>query len=188
MKEAARQPEDRVRKALGVFGERRGQPPHTSAACADNLGQGARSHSRRSLAGRANSADEAASPRSPRRRKPWAYQTSWSPLAVVAGQRARTVRILDNLVEGVAQGIHVATSTARSVGRESAGEVMISRNVVRVLIPIVYNRGRHAIFVGNTRRLSILDNVAELTRSGKEEVTPLDGIRLYGVSSRTIGP
>ncbi|MFI0445509.1 hypothetical protein [Actinomadura sp. 6N118] len=100
---------------------------------------------------------------------------------VVAGQRARTVRVLDNLVDGAAQGIHVATSVAATATRESAGEVMVSRNVVRVLIPLVYNRGRHAVFVGNVRRLSVLDNVAELIRIGKEEVTPADGVRVYGV-------
>lgn len=100
---------------------------------------------------------------------------------VVGGQRARTVRILDNLVDGAAQGIHVAASTARATGRDSASEVMISRNTVRVLIPVVYNRGRHAIFVGNTRRLSVLDTVAELNRIGKEELTPVDGVRVHGV-------
>src|SRR5205809_701836 len=43
---------------------------------------------------------------------------------VVAGTRVGTVQILDNIVEGVAQGIHVGTSDAGRRGRETADCVM----------------------------------------------------------------
>ncbi|MGY1617342.1 DUF6519 domain-containing protein [Geodermatophilus sp. SYSU D00691] len=103
---------------------------------------------------------------------------------VVAGRRARTIRVLDNVVSGVCQGIHVGTSDPTTRGRDLAEDVLISRNVVSVSLPALYNRGRHAVFVGNVGRLAVLETFAELRRLHNEERSPVDGIRVIG----TFGP
>jgi hypothetical protein len=103
---------------------------------------------------------------------------------VVAGTGLTTVQILDNLVEGTIQGVHVAASDARRPGREEAGEVMIARNIIHVFVPIQHDRERHAIFVGNTRSLHVLDTMATLTRPDAEfgqQGTAVEAVRVHGV-------
>ena len=107
---------------------------------------------------------------------------------VVAGTRVGTVQIRDNLVEGAIQSIHVGVSAAEQPGQESAGAVVIARNVVHALVPVNHDRDRHGIFVGNARSIHVLDTVATLRRLGKPTgdapPTPVEGIRIHG----TLGP
>lgn len=105
---------------------------------------------------------------------------------VVAGRRVGTAVIRDNLVEGTVQGIHVGTSDARRTGREIAGEVVVTTNVVHSLVPFAYDRDRHAVFVGNARSVHVLDTVATLERPDDEpgpslKATGVEGIRVHGV-------
>ena len=104
---------------------------------------------------------------------------------VVGGTRVGTVRILDNVVEGVVQGIHVGASSRRVQGRETVDEVQISRNVVHLNVPPTYDRERHAVFVGNARTVHVLDTIASLKRTVKTgeavaNATPVDGVRVHG--------
>jgi hypothetical protein len=100
---------------------------------------------------------------------------------VVGGTVAGTIQILDNLVEDTVQGIHVGISDAQE-GAEAADEVMIARNHVHAFVPQLYDRDRHAIFVGNARSVHVLDTVATLRRPGvwKLPPTPVEGIRIHG--------
>jgi hypothetical protein len=105
---------------------------------------------------------------------------------VVGGARADTVVVRDNLVEGTIQGIHVGVS-GRGEARLSAGEVMISRNIVHALVPAVYAQDRHAVFVGNARSVHVLDTVATLTRPDRDlsrVQSSVDAVRVQG----TLGP
>jgi hypothetical protein len=92
--------------------------------------------------------------------------------------------VLDNLVEGAVEGIHVGVSDAGRPGRERADTVVISRNVVHALVPRFHDRGRHAVFVGNARSVHVETTAATLRRTGKGRlpptVTPVDGIRVHG--------
>ena len=102
---------------------------------------------------------------------------------VVAGTRLGTAQVLDNLVEGAVQGIHVGVSHADVGGREQAGEVVLRGNVVHGVVPRAYDRDRHAVFVGNARSVHVIDTVASVTRTGKvtgPDPTPIEGIRLHG--------
>jgi len=102
---------------------------------------------------------------------------------VVGGSSATTVRVLDNVVEGTIQGIHVGVSE-RDRERGSIDSVIVARNVVHALVPASYDRDRHGVFVGNVRSLHVVDNVATLRRVGGEAVrapTPVEGVRVHGV-------
>ncbi len=99
---------------------------------------------------------------------------------VVAGSRAETTQILDNLVESAVQGIHVGVSDASTPQREAAGEVVVLGNVIHLLVPVDYQRDRHAVFVGNARSVHVKDTVASLTRIGAGAGTLVEAIRVYG--------
>ena len=83
---------------------------------------------------------------------------------VISGTRVGSVQVLDNVIEGAVQGIHIGASNARVSGRERVEEIMVARNVVHLSIPAGYRRERHAVFIGNARSASVLDTVATLTR------------------------
>ncbi len=105
---------------------------------------------------------------------------------VVGGAIIGTVQVLDNVVEGVVQSIHIGASDAHQAGREQADEVVVSHNVIHALVPSSYDRDRHGIFVGNARSIHIVDTNATLTRPGKPtpRATPVEGIRVHGVLGR----
>jgi len=102
---------------------------------------------------------------------------------VVGGSVAELVQVVDNLVVGTVQGIHIGTS-GPVAGREAAGEVLLSRNTVHLLVPATYTRDRHAVFVGSARTVHVLDTTATLQRTGRAVLgrgtTPVDAIRLFG--------
>ena len=104
---------------------------------------------------------------------------------VVAGSTVGTARIDDNLVEGTVQGIHVGVSDAKQGARDSADAVIVSRNVVHAVVPAVFPRDRHGVFVGNARSIHVVDTVATLRRIGVNpagaQPTPVEGIRIHGV-------
>jgi hypothetical protein len=94
-----------------------------------------------------------------------------------------TVQVVDNVVDGTVQGIHVGTSD-RTLRSLHAGEVMIARNVVHAVVPVAYDRDRHGIFVGNARSVHVVDNAATLTRPDAGLVrapTAVEGVRVHGV-------
>jgi hypothetical protein len=102
---------------------------------------------------------------------------------VAAGQRLGTVRILDNVVEDVVQGIHVGVSHADIPGPERVDEVLISRNVVHLLVPAAYDRDRLGVFVGNAASTHVKDTIATLTRIGDAPATgptEVEGVRVHG--------
>jgi hypothetical protein len=102
---------------------------------------------------------------------------------VVGGSGSTIVRILDNVVEGTIQGIHVGVSAANG-GTRTVDAALIAGNVVRALIPASYDRDRHGIFAGNVRSLNLADNTLALRRIPPEGVpspTEVEGVRVHGV-------
>jgi hypothetical protein len=102
---------------------------------------------------------------------------------VVGGASFGVVRVLDNLVEGTIQGIHVGVSH-RDREPRSMDSVLVARNVVHAHVPATYDRDRHAVFVGNARSVHVLDTVATLRRIPGEGVpspTRVEGVRVYGM-------
>lgn len=100
---------------------------------------------------------------------------------VVAGDRAPRVRIEGNDVTGVLQGIHVGLQERDPKKPAAAGQVVISGNTVLCLVPFFWGRQRHAFYVGNVNRLTMLDNHAALVRSGGDtDGTAVDAVRIWG--------
>jgi hypothetical protein len=101
-----------------------------------------------------------------------------------------TVQVIDNLVEGVIQGIHIGASENKPESQKQAveqlDEVMISRNIIHLSVPYLYRRERHAIFVGNARSTHILDTIATLDRPDAVYITrdtietPVEAVRVFG--------
>jgi hypothetical protein len=82
---------------------------------------------------------------------------------VVGGQVAEDVRIVDNTMQDVQQGIHVGLSNGgvRSE-RIRAERVFIRGNNVVVQVPVDAVHQRHGIFVGSSNDLAIMDNHVEV--------------------------
>ncbi|HEU4678716.1 MAG TPA: DUF6519 domain-containing protein [Terrimicrobiaceae bacterium] len=102
---------------------------------------------------------------------------------VVGGRNAPDVRIKNNTIEGVLQGVHVGVSH-REASRgtaDQAGTVSIIDNRLRILLSPLARRDRHAIFVGNCDTLYVENNQATVQRFGNTTAVPIDGISVHGV-------
>ena len=94
------------------------------------------------------------------------YSTS-SQGIVVAGNVANDVRILNNTIDGTAQGIHVGLSDRKAVPYVSglqANVVQIIGNTITVRLTPEMTGDRHGIFVGSVQSAVINDNHVELVR------------------------
>ncbi|MEO7069893.1 MAG: hypothetical protein ABI131_05300, partial [Nostocoides sp.] len=98
---------------------------------------------------------------------------------VVGGSRAPFVRIDGNLVQGAIEGIHVGVQ-ARGTLSLTAGQVTISDNTVALVVPFFWARQRHAFYVGSVVSLTMTDNHARLARTGNQDATPVDAVRVWG--------
>lgn len=106
---------------------------------------------------------------------------------VVGGTVSHDVRISGNCVTDVVQGIHVGISTRRprNPGPEApvsdtAGRVVIEKNVVHVALMPESAVERHGIFVGNNRSLLIDGNMVTCEKVGTAARLWVEGIRVYG--------
>lgn len=114
---------------------------------------------------------------------------------VVGGSRAADVRIEGNTVRHAIQGIHVGLQE-RGHDFRTAEHVVIRGNVVDCRVPYFWMRQRHAFYVGNVDHLTMTDNRAHLTRTGRPGtgpvittagtagITAVDAVRVWG----RIGP
>jgi Family of unknown function (DUF6519) len=102
---------------------------------------------------------------------------------VVGGRNAPDVRIKNNTIEGVLQGIHVGLSHRESSPgiADQAGIVSIADNRIRILLSSLAARDRHAVFVGNCDTLYIENNQAVVQRFGNTTAVPIEGISIHGV-------
>ena len=105
---------------------------------------------------------------------------------VIGGMSAGLVRIQNNLVTDAIQGIHVGLSGVGGA-TASAGQVVISGNVVACAVPFFWGRARHAYYVGSVKSLTMTENSASLFRTGGAPSlliavsgTPVEAVRVYG--------
>jgi hypothetical protein len=102
---------------------------------------------------------------------------------VIGGRNAPDVRVKNNTVEGVLQGVHVGVSH-REASRgtaDQAGAVSVVDNRIHILLSPLARRDRHAIFVGNCDTLYVENNQATVQRFGNTTAVPIDGISVHGV-------
>ena len=97
----------------------------------------------------------------------------------VGGTVSESVVIRSNRVSGFIQGVHVGLS-APSPNVSQAERVVIHDNHVGVALGMGATRGRHGIFVGNVRSLSVRGNRLTLSRPPGAEKMQIDGIRVFG--------
>ncbi|MDV6250462.1 DUF6519 domain-containing protein [Vibrio sp. EA2] len=99
---------------------------------------------------------------------------------VCGGRSAKEVRIINNTLEGVQEGIHVGVSDKTDSKRYVAGRVVIENNTINVRIPplIVHRRG--GIYVGNCNHLSLSQNHISVQRFNWTSKTEVEAIRVYG--------
>ncbi|MCU1264368.1 MAG: hypothetical protein JWM21_686 [Acidobacteria bacterium] len=99
----------------------------------------------------------------------------------VGGGDAAEVRVINNTIEGVLQGIHVGLSRRGDHARRASQVVTIAGNTISILLPPWAKKtDRHAIFVGNTDSLLIENNDARLTRLQGAEKLEIYGISVWG--------
>lgn len=127
-------------------------------------------------------------------RKSWLPAKDWfeavkqqsAPVAaqgiVIGGSLAKDIRVLNNTIQGVLQGVHVGLShrVPASAPLDVAGTVRIGANTIAVTLPPQAVGERHGIFVGNCDSLIIEDNRLTVQRFGKTQQTAIDGVRIFG--------
>ena len=113
---------------------------------------------------------------------PQLYSTS-SQGIVVAGNLANDIRILNNTIDGAAQGIHVGLSDMKTVPPSTdlaVQQVQICGNTVNILLTPEMSGDRHGIYLGCATSAIISDNHLELTR-GPNAGQDIYAIRVAGI-------
>lgn len=87
---------------------------------------------------------------------------------VVAGERAGTIVVRDNVVDDAIQGIHVGIATSELVGQEHGTELRIAGNAVHSLVPGAWTDDRHAIYAANFDTIGVTETTATLRRPMEE--------------------
>jgi hypothetical protein len=128
---------------------------------------------------------------------PELYSTS-SQGIVVGGDFANDVRILNNTVDGMAQGIHVGLSDIKKYGKHpphlSATRVQIRGNTINIRITRGSTVARHGIFLGGVNSGLVADNRLQCfpppKRAGqdiaKQAGQDVDAIKVAGVFGQSL--
>lgn len=101
----------------------------------------------------------------------------------IGGRGANDIRILNNSLSSVLQGIHVGLSN-RNDNNEPylSGMLTIAGNTIEVVLPATIHRlERYGIFVGNCRSLIVENNNISLSRLPDASRLEVEGIRVWGV-------
>ncbi|MGP0628512.1 DUF6519 domain-containing protein [Nitrospina sp. 32_T5] len=110
---------------------------------------------------------------------------------VCAGHQAEEVRIHNNSLEGVNEGIHVGTSANQKNPNRvyHSGTVFISGNVMSLRRPVEQAVGVSGIFVGNCRHLTIENNRIKVPTFKKTKSQPFHhnwGVLIFGYLGRMV--
>jgi hypothetical protein len=103
----------------------------------------------------------------------------------IAGRAARDIRVRDNLLHDVAQGIHIAFSfrVQPENTRVAAEDVHITGNRIHLLLPRAARTDSHGILLGSANSACIRDNRIDLTTpGGKASDFIVEGIRVAGAA------
>ena len=107
---------------------------------------------------------------------------------VCAGRSAEDIRIINNSIHGIAQGVHIGLSHNEPKGYlpDWASRVQITGNHIVIYLGAENYGGRHGIFVGNCKSLDIESNHMKVERFPKGIVRPIDGVRVFGYLGRMV--
>jgi hypothetical protein len=99
----------------------------------------------------------------------------------IGGEGSKDVRILNNTIDGVMEGIQVGQSNANDKNKLFTRTATIAGNTLSIVLTSAsINMDRHAIFAGNCDSLLIENNRALLTRASTADKFDIDGIRVWG--------
>jgi hypothetical protein len=101
----------------------------------------------------------------------------------IGGQRGKDIRVADNVITDVLQGIHVGASHKTNVRQPDAiDNLTISGNSISIVLPrAIGKQDRYGIFVGNCNNILIENNTIKLERLIGAENVLIDGIRVWGL-------
>ena len=101
---------------------------------------------------------------------------------VIGGRQAGDVRILDNSVTGVVQGVHLGLShrgQLRTGPADMAGRVRISNNRIVIVLATGARPGAHGIFLGSVDSAIVDGNHVQVVGRASTPLS-IDGIRVFG--------
>lgn len=108
---------------------------------------------------------------------------------VVGGDLANDVRIINNTVDGTAQGIHVGLSDIKKDGKPAAHRlatrVQIKGNTVNIRMTAEMTLDRHGIYLGCVTAGLVADNHLTLTRLAQAGQT-IDAIKVAGYFGQSL--
>jgi len=107
---------------------------------------------------------------------------------VCAGVVAKEIRIQNNTIQNILEGIRVGVShhTPHDHSFDQAGYVDIRNNVLGLRRPLGVSKGRQAIFVGNAKQVMVENNRISQLSSPATEQAFQEGIRIFGHLGRMI--
>lgn len=101
---------------------------------------------------------------------------------VLGGQTLGEVRVDSNTITGFREGIHIGVSKREPRGQphRTVGALSVQNNRIALRLGIDDIQGHYGLFVGNTRRLSIVNNHVEKPQSSSDDRRYEEGIRVWG--------
>lgn len=107
---------------------------------------------------------------------------------VCGGRSGKDIRILNNTMAGVGQGVHIGLSdkTTKEYSSYTADRIQIKGNHITNFLSAEYQGERHGIFVGNCNSLDIESNYLNVEFFPFDKTRAIDGIRIYGFAGKLI--
>ncbi|WP_394698459.1 DUF6519 domain-containing protein [uncultured Desulfobacter sp.] len=101
---------------------------------------------------------------------------------VIGGQEAVDIRVKNNTLCGVSEGIHVGLRH-RSMAQgkyDDVDRLVITNNTIDLRFPPLSFKERYGIFVGNSKSAIIENNFIRVTRFSSTTSKHIEGIRIFG--------
>jgi hypothetical protein len=107
---------------------------------------------------------------------------------VIGGQRATDIRVINNTIHGVLEGVHAGVShrAAPAGTHDYIGRLKIENNTIGIVLAPVAFRERYGIFVGNCNSCIVENNYIRVKRFLFTLKKHIEGIRIFGHSGRMI--
>jgi hypothetical protein len=101
---------------------------------------------------------------------------------ICGGVVAKDVRIVNNTLDGVQEGIHIGVSDRSAAANQArkAGRVIVEGNTINVQLPPVAVHRRGGIYIGNCNFATVSDNQIQVQRYPWSKNKPIEGVRIYG--------
>jgi hypothetical protein len=107
---------------------------------------------------------------------------------VIGGQRATDIRVVNNTIHGVLEGVHVGVShrEAPTGTYDYIGRLKIENNTINIVFAPVAFKERYGIFIGNCNSCIVANNYIRVKRFLSTLNKHIEGVRVFGHSGRMI--